>query len=750
MSAGLTVQQAFDMALAQQQAGKLREAVGLYRQIIARQPRFAEVHNNLGNALKAMGRIGEAADAYRQALAIRRDIPQIHNNLGTVLHEQGAYEQAMTAYREALSLKAAYPEAHYNLGNTLQKLGRFAEAASSYREAIVHWPSYAEAHCNLGSAQSSLGHRDEAIAALRHAVWLRPNFPDAWSNLGNELAKARRYGEAVAAQKQAIAQRPGDADIWYNLGNTLRESSRYNEAIDAYRHAMSLRRDFAEALYNMGMAYRAMDRIDDAIESYRHAWQMRPNFAEAYHVLAIALSDAGQLDEAISCYRRAISLKPDARIAGDLAYTINFVEEDPRKVREEARRWNDRFARPLFPATPIWDNDRSPDRRLKIGYVSPDFREHPVGRFMLPLLAHHDHEHFEIFCYTDVRHPDWLTENVKPHVDGWRDTIDLSDQQLAKVIREDCIDVLVDLTMHMRDNRLLVFARKPAPVQVTYLAYCGTTGLETMDYRLTDPYLDPPATLSAQGEGRDDSIYSETSVWLGQTYWCYEPSSTAPDPGPPPALAAGYITFGCLNTFTKVSRKALTAWSEILRAVPESKLLLVAPEGRHRRGVRDLLQFHGVDPSRLVLVDLVFPLDKHLERYQLVDIALDPFPYPGGTTTCDALWMGVPVVTLSGPNAISRSGVSILSNLGMPELIASSVEQYVGLATKVAGDLPTLQSLRQSLREKMRSSPLMDATKFAREIEAAYRRMWRNWCEQGETQSAGGNSFEPDPDTSRT
>ncbi|HSZ57979.1 MAG TPA: tetratricopeptide repeat protein [Tepidisphaeraceae bacterium] len=722
MSPGLTIQQAFEKALAQQQAGKLHEAEALYRQILAQQPRLAEVHNNLGNALKAMGRIDEAGQSYRNALAIRRDIPQIHNNLGTILHEQGAYEQAMAEYREALTLKPAYPEALYNQGNTLQKLGRSTEAVASYREAISHWPSYAEAHYNLGNAHSALSHREEAIAAFRHAVWLRPNYPDAWNNLGNELATARRYGEAAAAYKQAIAQRQADPHLWNNLGNALRESGRQNEAIDAYRQALSMRRDFAEALYNMGIAFGELGRLDEAIETYRHAWQTRPNFADAYHNLAIALKDAGQLEEALSCYRRALSLKPDSKIAGNLAYTLNFIEEDPRKIREETRRWNERFAKPLLPAAPTWDNERLPDRRLRIGYVSPDFREHPVGRFMLPLLANHDRTRFEIFCYTDLIHADWLTEKIKPHVDMWRGTIDLSDEQLARQIRQDRIDVLVDLTMHMRGSRLMAFARKPAPVQVAYLAYCGTTGLEAMDYRLTDPHLDP----QSQGDGRDDAIYCEKSVSLPQTYWCYEPSAAAPEPGPLPALAAGYVTFGCLNNFSKVSRKALNTWAEVLRAVPDSRLIICSPEGRHRQGVRDLLRFNGVEPSRIEFVGLLFPLEKYLERYQRIDIALDPFPYPGGTTSLDALWMGVPVVTLAGQTAISRSGVSILSNLSRLQWIGHTAEQYVEIATRLAADPAALGAVRQSLREKLRSSPLMNAPQFARDIEAAYRQMWKS------------------------
>ena len=299
--------------------------------------------------------------------------------------------------------------------------------------------------------------------------------------------------------------------------------------------------------------------------------------------------------------------------------------------------------------------------------------------------------------------------------------VGLSDEELAAAVHQDRIDMLVDLTMHMAHNRMLVFARKPAPVQVTYLAYCGTTGLDTIDYRLTDPYLDPP--------GADEQFYSEQSIRLPETYWCYRPAVDSPPVGPLPALAAGRLTFGCLNNFCKVTEPTLAAWCRLLRVLPDSRLLLHAARGSHRDRVRAILAEQGVSSDRLVFVDGV-PILEYLRLYEQIDVALDPFPYGGGSTTCDALWMGVPVVSLAGKTAVGRSGLSILSNIGLPELIASDVDQYVRIAAELAADLPRLAALRATLRERMQKSPLMDAPRFARNVEAAYREMWRRWCGQ--------------------
>jgi predicted O-linked N-acetylglucosamine transferase (SPINDLY family) len=334
----------------------------------------------------------------------------------------------------------------------------------------------------------------------------------------------------------------------------------------------------------------------------------------------------------------------------------------------------------------------------------------------------------EIFCYANVLQPDALTGQLRQHADGWRSIAGLSDSQAADLIRQDRIDILVDLALHTANNHLVVFAHKPAPVQVTYLGYCGSSGMDAMDYRLSDPYMDS-SDSDVEGKPSTLSLYSERTIRLPETYWCYGVAGPTPEPSPPPAAAAGYLTFGCLNDFAKVSPPALDLWAEILRGLPQSRLIVHSRPGTHLDAVRERFAGKDISPDRLEFPNWQ-PWPQYMRTYDRIDIALDPFPWGGGITTCEALWMGVPVVSLVGRTAVGRGGASILSNVGVPELIARTPQQYVQIATDLAKDLPRLAELRRTLRARMQASPLMDALRFARNIEAAYRRMWRNWCKE--------------------
>ncbi len=432
----------------------------------------------------------------------------------------------------------------------------------------------------------------------------------------------------------------------------------------------------------------------------------------------------GQLDEAIAACRQAVALNPDLAAAhSSLLLTLYFHPVyDARSIAEEHRLWDRRHAEPLRGPIQPHSNDRSPDRRLRIGYVSPDFRDHVVGRNVLPLFQHHDRGQFEIICYAHVLSPDAMTGDFQQHADCWRNTLGLSDEQVARQIREDQIDLLVDLTMHTANHRLLVFARKPAPVQVTFAAYPGSTGLSAMDYRLSDPYLDPP--------GMDESVYSEQTVRLPHSFWCYEPFEGRKIPvNPLPALETGAVTFGCLNQFCKINDGILALWAGVLRQVENSRLLILAPEGGHRQRTAERFGRQGVSPARIEFVPRQ-PHRAYLETYHRIDLGLDSFPYNGHTTSLDSLWMGVPVVTLVGNTPVSRAGWCQVSNLGLSELAGQTHEQFVHVAVELAKDLPRLHDLRSALRLKMQESPLMDALGFARSIESAYRWMWRQWCEK--------------------
>ena len=466
-----------------------------------------------------------------------------------------------------------------------------------------------------------------------------------------------------------------------------------------------------------------LEMVEESISCFQQAVRLKPDYAEAHANLANGLAERGQVDQAVAEYRVALELQPDSACHhSNLIRILHYHPGyDAQAIREECRRWNARHAEPLAREIRPHTNLPDPERRLRIGYVSSEFREHADSFFTVPLLSNHDHRRFEIFCYANVTQPDALTERLRGYADVWRSISGLSDQQAADLVRRDQIDILVDLKLHTADNRLLLFARKPAPVQVSWLGYPGTTGLATIDYRLTDPYLDPP--------GLFDAFSAEESLRLPDTFWCYDPLTDQPPVNSLPALKSGAITFGCLNNFCKVNDGCLALWARVLQAVPRSRLLLLAPPGPARDKVLARLGQEGIAASR---VDFAARQSRpeYLKLYHQIDLGLDPLPYNGHTTSLDAFWMGVPVLTLVGKTAVGRAGWSQLCNLDLKELAAETPEQFVAMAAQLAGDLPRLEDLRRTLRQRMLQSPLMDANRFARNMESVYRQIWRRWCRQ--------------------
>jgi len=637
-------------------------------------------------------------------------------------HQAGRLAEAQQIYQQILALQPDHADALHLLGVLASQRGEPAAALDLIRRALTIQPEHPVYHSNLGRILHDQGHLDEAMACYQRALTLQPTFADAYNNIGSAWRDRRQPELAIAAYQQALTLRPDYADAHNNIGNALRDLGRFADALAHHQRAVEIRPDFPEAHYNRGNACYDLGRLDEAAACYQRALQLRPNYAEAYSNLATVWKDTGRLTEAIATYHQAIALKPQLWLVhASLVYALYFHPDyDAPAIYRAARAWNARHGAPLQRLIQPHRNTRDPQRPLRIGYVSPNFALHVVGLFMLPLLENRNHAAFEVFCYSDAAKPDATTQRIRENVDQWRDTGSASDQQLADMVRADQIDILIDLTLHMAGSRLLVFAQKPAPVQVTYLAYAGTSGLETIDYRLTDPHLDPP--------GQGDTEYAEESFVLPETYWCYAPVTQTPEVGPLPALARGHVTFGSLNNFSKASTPTLDAWIRLLQQVAGARLVLHAPEGTHRQQLHQRLAHAGVDPQRLTFVGKQSAMD-YFSQYHAIDIALDPFPYGGGTTTCDALWMGVPVVTLDGQTAVGRGAKSILTNIGLPELVAGAVEEYLQKARELAGDFPRLAACRATLRQRMTASPLMDAPRFARAIEAAYRTMWRRWCQ---------------------
>jgi predicted O-linked N-acetylglucosamine transferase (SPINDLY family) len=639
-------------------------------------------------------------------------------------HQAGRLQEAEQIYRKILAKQPANADALHGLGVVAYQTQRMDLAADLLRNAVAVNPNHFGAYNSLGNALVDLGQLDDAVVAFRHALALRPNYADAFNNLGNALHGKGQLDDAVAAYRQAIALKPNFPEAHNNLGGSLHAQGLLEESIASYRQSVALRPNFATAHNNLGNALKDSGQLDEAIAACRQALALNPKFPAAHNNLANALVAEGLFSEAIAAYRQALLLNPNLpEVHGNLIRIMNYLPEfDAKAIGEELGRFNRLHAEPLRKFIPAHANDRNPDRRLRIGYVSPDFRNHVVGWNILPLFEHRDRESFEYTCYANVRRPDETTRRFEQSADHWRPIVGLSDEQVARQIVEDKIDILVDLALHTSSSRVLVFARKPAPIQVTFCGYPGSTGLSTIDYRFSDPYLDPIDS--------DESIYTEKTIRLPDSVWCYDPMEARDIPvNPLPALENGFITFGSLNNFCKVNDTILATWAQVLQRVQNSRLILLAPLGAHRQRTLDRLAQEGINPSRIEFISRQSPR-AYMQQYHRIDVGMDTFPWNGHTTSLDSFWMGVPVVSFIGPTAVGRAGWCQLCNLELSELAGKTAKQFVQLAVQLATDLPRLQQLRATLRQRMEQSPLMDAPRFARNVEAAYRKIWQTWCEK--------------------
>jgi protein O-GlcNAc transferase len=783
------VSQLFAAGLQSHQAGRLAEAEACYRRVLVTQPDYAEVHLQLGLALKGQGKLGEAIAAYRRAIAIKPDLAEAQYNLGNALNDQGKLKEAIAVFRQAITIKPDWADAHLALGNALNDQGKHEEAITAFRQVIAIDPDYAVAHSNLGVALNDLGELDEAIAAYRRAIAIKPDYAAAHSNLGNTLRAQGKLDEAIAVFRQAIAIRPDLAGVHSNLGNALRdqgkldeaiatyfkaivikpdyaeahsnlgnvlrEMGKLDEAIMAYRRALAIRPDLAEtyshlgvALYdqgkfdeavtacrrsiaikpgfaaacsNLGNALREQGKVDEAISAYRQAIALRPDLAEAYVNLGVALCDQGKLDEAVAACRQAIAIKPDfAEAHNNLLMELNCVPGASNAViLDAARRFGETFDQPS--AATVSPSDRDCDRRLRIGYVSGDFRYHPVGYFLARVLSAHDRNAVEVFCYTNSAIVDAMTHRLRVASDHWRSIVGMSDADAASLIRRDGVDILIDLSGHTSKNRLPLFALRPAPVQASWLGYFGTTGLAAMDYVLMDAVSTPP------GEER---WYSEAVARLPYGRFCYEPPEIAPEPVDPPFSRRGHVTFGSFGNTSKIGPDVVRLWAKVLLASPEARLVCkwrTLGENSSRRRLIEAFAAAGVSADRLELRGFS-PHREMLAEYGDIDIALDPFPFGGGLTSCEALWMGVPVVTLPGDLPASRQTLGFLQQAGLEDLAAASPADYVAKAASLSRDPHRLTLLRHSLRPRLAASPMCDGPLFTGALESAFREMWRRFC----------------------
>jgi predicted O-linked N-acetylglucosamine transferase (SPINDLY family) len=609
---------------------------------------------------------------------------------------------------------------------------RLGEAEYIYRQILKAQPNNADATHLLGLLGHQIGKHEEAIELMSKAIALKPSFAEAYSNLG--LAK-QALGKTEDARKhfqKAIAQDANLVVAHNNYGNLLcNQDKNYTEAVACFKKVIQLDPNFTLGYINYGNALKAQKKYSEAVSVYKKALSIEPNSDLAHHNLAMALLDIWSIDEAITHYKAAQDLNPNtAKPKHDmlvvLQYSANIEETE---IQETCDAFSTHHESPLISEWGGYKNTLNTKRRLKIGYVSPDLRVHPIANFIEPVLSQHNHQQFEIYCYFNNLHQDHVTSRIKNLVDHWLDCPMLLDEDFAKQIRADEIDILIDLSGHTFGNRLLAFARKPAPIQVSWMGYVGSTGLKSIDYRLTDINVEP------SGEG---SLQTVEKPWLLDPVWyVYRPCIKQPElrSSPDmqvkilPALKNGHITFGCFNNTSKITAKVIRLWSRILESIPSAMLTLVTNDNDFVKS-KILAEFsqHGIAKDKLKF--LPFAQDNHYLLYHQIDIALDPFPYSGGTTTCDGLWMGVPFITLAGKVFRSRMGVTIAQNVGHAEWIAKDEAEYVQKACALGANIPKLNELRLGLRGEMENCPLMDEVGFTKKLEAAYREMWVNYCEE--------------------
>ena len=716
-----------NLGLALQAQGKLEEALLAYQEATTIKPDYTDAHNNRGIVLQAQGRLEEALAAHQQVVAIKPDFAGGHNNRGIVLQAQGKLEEAMAAYQQALAVNPNYIDAHNNRGNLLQAQGKFEEALAAYQQALAINPDHADAHNNRGNALQAQGKFEEALVAYQQALAIKPDYAGAHYNRGVVLHTQGRLEEALAAYQQALAIKPDYADAHNNRGNALEAQGWLGEALESYQQAIAINPDHADAHNNQGVVLHTLGKFKEALAAFQQAIAINPDFADAHNNRGNALQAQTRIEEALAAYRQTIAIKPDfARAYSNLLFCLNYdANTDAQTLFAAHREWDARYAAGLSDGTPPHTNTPDPERRLRIGYMSPDFYKHPVASFVEPLLATHDRRAFEVVCYSNVTRLDVVTERLQKLADKWHSIVGMSDKRVAELVREDGIDILVDLAGHTAGNRLLVFARKPAPVQVTYLGYPGTSGLSVMDYRLSDAWTDPP--------GLTDAFYTEEIVRLPEGCLCFQPLVPSPEVTTLRDLSPGSVTFSSFNNAAKVTPAVISLWSKVLQAVPDARLMMKAKQLGDRETVErltSLFERHGVTAERLEFVSWAPGSEEHLALYNRVHIGLDTFPYSGCTTTCEALWMGVPVIVLKGNESRSRMSLSILKQVGLDDYIAESPEAYIDIAKDLATDISKLQMVRSGLREKMKQSSLLDAAAFTHAVESAFRDLWKRWCEE--------------------
>ncbi len=666
-----------------------------------------------------------SAKKYQQILSLQPKHSTAHFELGVLAFTQGQQQSAISYMQQAIELDSSQSMFHNGLGIVYSNIGDLPAGMLCFERALKLNPGNAVMLNNLGSNYKDQGKLADAVDCYQKAASANPKYAGAYTDLGEGPRRQRNFPAAADAYRQALAAGADGPEIHFNLAVSLLNMGNDQEAAKLFKTASVKNPQHPGAFNNLGLALIGLDKFDEAIANYKKAIDIEPSFAAAHNNLGNALRSQNKLNDAIVSYRHALTLQPDhAGAHTNLLLTLNYLpEKSQAELYEAALQFETQHASNLLPDSLSYPNSKDKHKRLRIGYVSPDFRAHSITHFTIKLIGTHHRNQVEVFCYSNVIKPDSVTSKIRALADHWISIVGMDDQSVADQIRKDQIDILVDLAGHTADNRLLVFARKPAPVQVNWLGYPNTTGMSTIDYRLTDAIADPP--------GEADQLHTEKLIRLPQGFLCYQTDDPHPAVVSPPCLEQGHITFGSFNNLSKMTPDVIRTWSTILQSVPDARLVLKSKAFAHettRTQYAQKFQQHGISPGRLELFGLIPGRGKHLALYSKIDIGLDPFPYNGTTTTCEALWMGVPVISLLGNRHAGRVSASIMHHLGLPEWVADNEDEYIEMARSLADDRQQLISLREKLRPMMLKSALMDTEGFTQSLENTYREIWQTWC----------------------
>ena len=700
--------------------GELKKALSSGQLFKKQNPSEPKIQNLLGIINAGLGNWNEAIEDYALATKLKPDYFEAYSNMGAAFFELGKFDNAISCYTKAIDINPNFEVAFNNLGEALRNTGELQRAVEFFTKAIKIKPDFTKAYINLGSAYKGLKLYEESLSHIKKAIEINPKNYKAYSNLGNIYSDLGKPEEAKESYSVALQIKPDFAEAHNNLGNTYSELLEIDKALECYKRALEIRPNFTEAHNNLGNIFVTRGLHNLAIKHFLKAIKLDPGLPESHNNIGNAYKSLGKFNEAKSSFNAALKINPNSfEVRSNLIFCQNFLLHSPVEMLKIAKRYGEKLSSKTQKFSQ-WNNGGEKKEKLRLGFISGDLMNHPVGHFFegfIKALNANSNRKLETNIYHNNTMSDDLTQRIKNSCDNWNLIQPLTDEQLANQIREEQIDILIDLSGHTARNRLPVFCRKPAPLQISWLGYFATTGIKEIDYFLADKWTAPE---------EEESHFVEKIWRLPETYWCFTEPAYNIEVGELPALKNNNLTFGCFNNFSKLNNKVLELWINLLNTIPESRLFLknqqlVDKQIRTELGLEFTKQ--GIEKDRLIL-EGPSSRKEYLEAYNKIDIALDPFPYPGGTTTIEGLWMGVPMITKKGDRFLSRAGETIAHNAGLKDWIAEDDNDFLEKAVFHSSNLTRLAEIRSEMRINLLSSPLFDSKRFANEFEINIWKMW--------------------------